>query len=329
MGLFSCKKDETRVVMSTSPVAPTLTTVPNLTLSRANGADMVKFAGTPVDPGFTASATYFLEASLHGAGFADSVVIWSGTQDTAINMATSDLNAQLLKKFPADSTVSADFRIRALLIVDAGTGAPGTSSNPFVYKSAIKTSDIRPYGFPRLDLIGSGIVQKIESPLANGIYSGFVKLDNTMPFTLKDHESGTVYGKASGTALQVDGPALSVTASGWYKLTATPDELTYSLQPFMIGLVGSATPNGWNAPDQKMDYNASTGTWDITITLVDGDFKFRLNDDWGWNLGGTTDNLTHNGANCSITAGNYSISLTITVEGPNGSEAGKYTIKKN
>lgn len=99
----------------------------------------------------------------------------------------------------------------------------------------------------------------------------------------------------------------------------------------MIGLVGSATPNGWDAPDQKMDYNAATGTWDITIDLIVGDIKFRKNDAWAWNLGGTTTNLVHNGDNIPITeAGNYTISLTITSDtGESGTELGTFTMVKN
>jgi PKD repeat protein len=73
-----------------------------------------------------------------------------------------------------------------------------------------------------------------------------------------------------------------------------------------------------------MDYNAATGTWSIRVTLVAGGFKFRLNDDWGWNLGGTTDNLTQNGDNCPATAGTYTITLTII----NGT-TGTYTIVKS
>jgi hypothetical protein len=236
----------------------------------------------------------------------------------------------LLKLFPGDSTVSADFRIRAVLTVDAGNGAPGTGANSFVYISAITNVNVRPYGFPRLDLLNSGITQKIESPLANGIYVGFVKLDATKPFTLKNPETGTVYGATSSTVLEVNGTAITPGTTGWYKLTATPGDLTYKLEDFRVGLVGSATPNGWNTPDQKMDFVYSTGTWDITITLVAGDIKFRLNDDWAWNLGGTVDNLTHNGSNYTLAAGgNYTFKLKVTVDGPPGQEAGKFTVTKN
>ena len=59
------------------------------------------------------------------------------------------------------------------------------------------------------------------------------------------------------------------------------------------------------------------------------EIKFRKNDGWSWNLGGTKDNLVHNGDNIPITsAGNYTITLTISVD-TQGSEAGSCTIVKN
>ncbi len=329
IGLMSgCKKDGTVVTMKMNPVAPTIKTMPDLTLLRSNAANVLEFAGTPVDPGFRASANYYLEASLSGTNFADAAVIYSGIQDTAIKITVGDLNGILLKYFPADQTSSLDFRIRAVLVVDAGTGAPGTGTQPFEYSSPVQSAAVTIFGFPRLDIIGSGTGQKIESPLGDGKYSGFVKLD-VNNFTLKDPDANIVYG-IDGTSLAVDGSAFTPSVgAGWYSLTVDTQAKTYTFVPFMIGLVGSATPNGWDAPDQKMDFEAKTNTWKITITLVNGDIKFRKNDDWGWNLGGTTTNLVHNGDNIPVTAGNYSIALTITVAGPNGSEAGTFTITKN
>ncbi|MDP4208383.1 MAG: SusE domain-containing protein [Bacteroidota bacterium] len=327
--LFSCQKDETKVEMLSSPIVPTLKTLPgSLTLQRAHGTDTLVFTGTAVDPGFHASATYFLEACATGNNFKDSVVILSDVQDAIMKITVSDLNGALLKKFPADQVSSVDFRIRSVLVVDAGTGAPGTSAKPFVYKSPSKTASVTVYGLPRLDLINSGITQKIESALGDGKYTGFVKLDATKPFTLKDPDANIVYG-ANGGALVVNGSGIPVGASGWYKLSADTKALSFTMDKYMIGLVGSATVNGWNSPDQKMDYDAKTGTWVITTALVAGDIKFRLNDDWGWNLGGTPDNLTHNGANITVAAGNYTISLKIIIAAPSGSETGTCTIVKN
>ena len=327
--LFSCEKDETKVVMMTNPVAPTIQTVPDLTLKRTSGNDTLVFVGTAVDPGFQASATYFLEACAKGNNFTDAVVLVSSVKPTALKISVSDLNGILLKKFPANQVSSVDLRLRSILVVDAGTGALGTSNKPFEYISEVKNANVTIYGLPRIDLTGSGMDQKIESALGNGKYSGFVKLDVTKPFTLKDPDSGSVYG-ANGAALAINGTGVTASANGWFILDADTQALTYKMEPNMIGLVGSATPNGWDTPDTKMDYEAASGTWRITTDLIDGEFKFRLNDGWAWNLGGTPAQLLVDGGNIAVTAGNYTIVLTITnSKSVKGEVGGTFTITKN
>lgn len=318
--LFACKKDETKVVMLASPIVPTIKTMPDLTLTRTNGTKSLVFVGTPLDPGFQASATYYLEACAKGNNFVNAIAILNDVQDLSMSISVSSLNGILLKKFTADQVSAVDFRIRAVMAIDAGTGY-----TPMVYSSAVNTANVTVYGLPRLDLVGSGITQKIESALGDGKYTGFVKLDATKPFTLKDPDTGTIYGLTGG-AFAANGGGITATASGWYKFTADTKGLTYAIDSYMIGLVGSATPNGWNSPDSKMDYDSATGTWKITITLIDGQIKFRLNDGWTWNLGwnpGKT-SLIHNGDNVDVTAGNYTIALTLT-----DVEAGTFTITKN
>lgn len=331
--LAGCEKDGTMVTMSANPVAPTLTVIPDLTLLRANGNTMLEFVGTPVDPGFQASATYFIDAAAAGTAFADPVTVWTGNQCKSMKITVSDLNGALIRKFPTDATTSLDWRLRATLVVDAGTGAPGTGSNPFSYASALKTASATLYGLPRLNLVNSGITQKIESALGDGKYTGLVKLDATKSFTLNNPDAGTNYG-GTGGVLSVNGPAIVPARSGWERMNVDINALTYDISEYRIGLVGSATPNGWDSPDQPMEYNPATGTWSITITLVAGDIKFRLNNGWAWNLGynknntGKLNDLFHDGDNITMAAGNYTITLTITQ--PNGpNEAGSCTIVKN
>ena len=324
-GLFSgCEKDGTRVVMLENPIVPTIKTMPDLTLLRTKGTEVLTFVGTAVDPGFQASANYTLEACAAGNGFVDAVTIYTGVKDESMALTVSDLNGILLKKFPADQVSSLDFRIKSVLVQAAGTGYI-----PKVYLSETKTADVTLYGLPRLDLIGSGIDQKIESALGDGNYDGFVKLDATKPFTLKDPDANKSYG-GTGGVLSVGGAALSSDASGWYKLQANTSALTYKLEGYRIGLVGSASANGWNTPDTPMDYDSKTGTWFITTDLIVGEIKFRYNDGWAWNLGWNTAKtaLEHNGGNIAVAeAGNYTITLTITkFEAP---ETGTFTIVKN
>lgn len=332
--LFSCENEGTNVVMLDNPTAPTIKTVPDLTLKRADGTKVLQFVGTSVDPGFKASANYFLEACKSGTNFADAVTLISGTQDTLMQITVSDLNAALLKKFAADQSTSVDLRIRSVLTVDAGTGAPGTSAKPFEYTSVVKTVSVTTYGLPRLDLINSGLTQKIESALGDGKYTGFVKLNTTKAFTLKDPDTNTSYG-ASGSALAVNGSGIIVPDNGWYRLSADSKALTFKLEPYMIGLIGSATPNGWSAPDSKMDYDAQSGLWYITLDLVVGAVKIRANDTWGsinLGLGDAThpeyslSNLWNDGGSKDIpitVAGNYTIKVYI------GSSTYSCTITKN
>ena len=75
--LFACEKDGDQIFLPENPVAPTIVSMPDLTLQRSNGTDILEFLGTPVDPGFSASARYFLEACLSGNGFADVTLIQS------------------------------------------------------------------------------------------------------------------------------------------------------------------------------------------------------------------------------------------------------------
>ena len=110
---------------------------------------------------------------------------------------------------------------------------------------------------------------------------------------------------ASGT-LTVGGDNILVTP-GFYRAEINLAELTYKLTPVQIGIIGPAQTGGWNA-DTDMTYNPETRAWEATIALTAGEFKFRANDDWAINWGGSKDNLTQDGSNLSIDAdGTYFI----------------------
>lgn len=307
--LNSCKKDETKVVILANPTPPTLVSLPDLTLQRAHGLDTLVFVGTAVDPGFKASATYFLEACASGNNFKDSLQVLSSNQDASLKITVSALNGILLQKFTADVASAVDFRIRSVLSIDAGTGAV-----PKIYASDPVSANVTIFGLPRLDLINSGITQKVESTLGDGKYIGYVKLDATKSFTLKDPDANITYG-SNGTALAVNGAAFSVAANGWYQVKADTKAFTFTILPYNIGLIGDF--NNWSAPDSKMAYDAKTGSWFVTVTLTAGGVKFRMNDAWdqGINLGIGTgyslDNLQNgsSSANIPVTPGNYTVRL--------------------
>jgi hypothetical protein len=339
MGLFAflvaCENEGDKVIMLDSPKAPQLTGMPDLNLSRDKGGNVLKFEATPVDPGFVASASYYLEACESGTSFVKIIPIYSGISVDEIELTVSELNAILLKHFPEDATSTVDFRLRSVLVVDAGTGAPGTGSDPFEYVSTTITEDVTIFGFMRLDLVNSGMDQKITSPLSDGVYNGLVKLSPDNAFTLFDPETSTSYGGAGGT-LAVDGAGIVADEIGWYDFKADIVGLTYNAEPYFIGIIGSATPTGWDS-DTDMEYDPQNGYWYIDINLNGGDgnfIKFRKNDGWGWNMGladgeegGLTGNLQQGGVGNDIPiaeTGNYRVIFTILSDA-----AGTYELIKN
>ena len=78
------------------------------------------------------------------------------------------------------------------------------------------------------------------------------------------------------------------------------------------GLVGNATPNGWNGPDVEM-YQTGPQEFSIYAELTNGELKFRFNEDWGNNYGdnGSDGTIESGGANISVSAGTYFIVLDL------------------
>ena len=117
---------------------------------------------------------------------------------------------------------------------------------------------------------------------------------------------------ADGT-LDPGGDNIPAAGEGLYRINVNLEDLTYTAVKTDWGLIGSATPSGWDA-DQDMTYNAEKGTWSITLDLVAGELKFRANDAWDIDLGDDDTNgvLEYGGTNIPIASdGNYTIELVL------------------
>ncbi len=119
------------------------------------------------------------------------------------------------------------------------------------------------------------------------------------------------YGAPAGSLnLVAGGDNIETTVEDDYAITldlSTP--LAYKYRADRWGIIGSATADGWSS-DQNMSWNAVGGVFTATINLVAGEIKFRANDDWGYNLGGSLTGLTEGGDNIAVAeAGNYTITL--------------------
>lgn len=101
-------------------------------------------------------------------------------------------------------------------------------------------------------------------------------------------------------------------SAGTYKITIDWNDNSYTIEEFYWGIVGSATPNGWDGPDVKLSYDYTTDTFKSVVQLIDGQIKFRMNDTWGGDYGdvepdGVLDQQSDN--NINVTAGYYLITV--------------------
>lgn len=100
--------------------------------------------------------------------------------------------------------------------------------------------------------------------------------------------------------------------AGEYIVTFNTKTLEYQFLEVVeyttVGLIGSATPGMWDT-DSPMDKNPDDKTlWKTRITLIDGEVKFRADNDWAVNWGGTDfpEGIGElDGPNLIVTAGDY------------------------
>ncbi len=125
--------------------------------------------------------------------------------------------------------------------------------------------------------------------------------------------------------------------AGYYMIEVDLNAMTYAVTKIeSIGIIGPAQAGGWDS-DTDMTYVQDGGYWIArAVTLSAGDMKFRANDGWDINWGGSFDALVQGGDNMTVEAGTYDIVLyalcdgkaycTVTATGGQGGETAGITI---
>lgn len=135
-------------------------------------------------------------------------------------------------------------------------------------------------------------------------------------FTSQADWNGINYGagEEEGT-LSDDSEAgnLTVEEDGLYYCTVNLGNLTYTTSLVSTyGIIGDATPGGWD--DETTLTSDDYLVWTGTMTLVPGQYKFRANNAWDINLGGSDENLTPGGDNLNFEGeeGEYTVTLDLS-----------------
>ena len=142
-------------------------------------------------------------------------------------------------------------------------------------------------------------------------YTGYMYLNqNGFKFCTQKNWNGTNYGGAFFG--ESEDNIMMTQEAGFYQVDVDLSAKTYTLTPFTIGIIGNATPKGWDG-DTNMTYNPEERCWELMdVELTDGEMKFRHTNDWSLSWGGELDNLTtQNGPNIAVAAGTYDIKLEV------------------
>ncbi len=124
----------------------------------------------------------------------------------------------------------------------------------------------------------------------------------------------------AGGIVQEGESNVPVADAGFYRIIVDFNAGTFSFTETNWGIIGSATPGGWDSDTDMTLETAATGnySWTIDLTLTDGEVKFRANDDWGINYGSDNNDGVLNfnsGTNIAVSAGTYTITITLAPEG--------------
>ena len=323
--LSACTEKETDPVLVTGN-APLITSPAGGTsfiLADSTAAQIFHvFEWSAADFGFKAGVNYTLEMDKAGNNFAGAVTVGSVNALKLDNITQDKINTIMLTKdLPGDEFSNVEFRVVARL-----------SSDPTlpILTSPSVTLQVRPYVvnivYPQLQVPGSYQTPGAWDPTNNSTVIFSVRSD-------EKYEGYIYYGIAAAKykftkgpswttnwgdtdangSLDANGTDIALVEPGVYKLNADLNALTHSFTKTDWGLIGSATPNGWDS-DQNMTYDPLTNKWSITLNLVAGDIKFRANDAWDLNFGDTGANkkLEYGGDNIVVAeAGNYTIELNL------------------
>lgn len=288
------------------------------------------FAFNPADFGVQTNVSYELQSSVLG-DFSDATVVPTiSNANNQIEVSVGTLKT-LAEEYGimAPNSGTLNFRVRAYPGATTSTTEMFTSTQQItitLLEASTGGSGIEPSTW---GVVGSGYNNWgafADAPFyttsqANVFVAYVTLVDGEIKFRENNDWGNNLGDDGADGTLDPDGTNIAVTA-GTYKITLDMNANTYTMEEFSWGVVGSGY-NDWGAtPDAKFTYDYVTNTFKVGVKLIDGEIKFRFNNDWGLNYGdtGADGTLDDGGDNIVVTAGFYAITLDL--------ENGTYTMEQ-
>ena len=331
--LFGCQELEMVQICDPSEVVPpVLAEVEDLTITADNQTENAVFTWDAADFGAKVAVNYALEAK-YGEG--DIYEVVSGLSGTSYKISYEILNQNLYNGLglPSDTPVEINFYISAKVGEDKKY-----YSAPVKAKVQVTAAEKK---YPMVYVIGNfnnwsdGTTQELfDFAGTDTKYSGIVGFSGKAANGFKVRGSETGWDNAKGNwgldgskeapaaesatiELMNDGGSgdIKIYSKNFYNMTLdkTAPSLTMNFSFNSIGVIGTAV-GGWDA-DIDFQFNTENQKFFLDVTLVEGEMKFRADDDWAVNWGVATPGVKmekgvlDGSENITVPAGNYRIYL--------------------
>lgn len=239
------------------------------------------------DYGVPTGISYKIEIAKAGTSFEKPIVV-STTSNTYLTLNITELNgaaiAAGLNPFIKDAVeIRITSTVGSLGSIAQISGSISINLTPF-------TTDLPTIGIPGNH---QGWNDKAPTLLAaSGFgktdYVGYAWLDGGHKILAPNAAGGFAWGNTDwgwdgttvGTLVEKDEKDLTA-VKGYYYVEVDTQKLTYKETPVSWGIIGEATPTGWDS-DTDLVYDSATKTLSVVINMVNGKgWKFRGNNEWG------------------------------------------------
>jgi len=298
---------------ASGPFEPTIATKDN---------ELAKLTWGAPDYG-AATLSYVLEYVLNGAGFSNpkTIVIAAGKMDKSLTGMELYQMANT-SGVPMGTSGKVDVRIKAVI---AGTNQISYSNTLTL---TIKPVEMTLYMYLPGDYQGWNPAAAPRLASTDGInYEGYVWVpaggSGEYKIASQANWNGPNYGYGGAgliSSASVNNPQTGndnlkwLAAGAYYLVKVNMSTLALSVTRTDWGVIGSATPGGWDN-STPMAYDAASGTWKVTIAASTGEFKFRANNSWDINfgMGSSSGTLQLNSpSNIPLATGSRTITLNLS-----------------
>lgn len=333
--LSACSKlDQMQTYDPSQVVAPKLHALPaQIVITPDNMGESQVFTWDAADFGVNTQINYSIEASYNDGA---RLILFTGMDGTSSEQSNESLNAKLSLAvedgglgLPSGEASEVNFYVSASIGTDyqkyysaAVPVSMTVTSAERTYPTVWVIGDYCGWDFGKSQFLFSfssdevnyeGLVDFGDKAASGFKFSGLAGWDDSCNWGL-DGEAPAPEAEAASITLISSGSSGNISAYSkrFYRLGF--DRTTLTLKNLLsfssLGMVGDATPGGWDS-DTQMEFDPLKQRFWVDAELKDGQMKFRADGAWDTSFGSATEGKLDGGDNINVQAGKYRVYVNL------------------